>query len=75
MSEVKIKKKRGFTVIDNEVFSRKMTPEAFGLYSYFMHLPDTWIIRSKHIQKQFEKLGRDRFQRIMKELRSHGLQI
>lgn len=62
---------RNFTHLGNEIFSSNLSPEALGILCYILHLPDDWILRKKQLMSHF-KIGRDKLDRVFKELRTTG---
>lgn len=71
-----IKKRRtseSFTIIPNETLQdTSLSFEAKGLLSIILSLPDDWIIRKEWMRKQCPSCGRDRLDRILKELQQVG---
>lgn len=62
-----------FTIIANELLQdTTLTSEATGLMAFMLSLPDDWKYSQQWLQKQKQKLGRDKLARIIKELEQAG---
>jgi hypothetical protein len=71
MSIVKSKHASNYTVLPNEIFTSGLSIEAIGLLSYFLSLPHDWVIYKTQLHTQL-KMGRDKVDRIFKELNDKG---
>nr|WP_319485685.1 helix-turn-helix domain-containing protein [uncultured Cohaesibacter sp.] len=75
MNEVTIHRgtpRENFTVLRNEIFEHaELSMEALGLLTYLISRPRDWKVNQSHLKKRFG-LGRDKFQRIMRELIAAG---
>ncbi len=61
-----------FTVLRNEIFDHEeLSMEALGLLTFLISRPRDWKVNQAHLKKRFG-LGRDKFQRIMRELIKAG---
>lgn len=69
---VREKKTRDYSLIDN-TFLRddSLSMSAKGLFSYFLFLPDDWVIYQSELCKHFSN-GRDAIRNATKELEAHG---
>nr|WP_321456117.1 hypothetical protein [uncultured Cohaesibacter sp.] len=57
-----------FTVLRNEIFEHEeLSLEALGLLTYLISRPRDWKVNQSHLKKRFG-FGRDKFQRVMREL-------
>jgi hypothetical protein len=65
------RREKNFTHLGNEVFKSNLSPESLGVLCYILHLPDDWILRKKQLMSHF-KIGRDKIDRIFKELGAAG---
>ncbi len=65
------KRNKNFTTLGNNLFSSGLSAESLGILCFILHLPDDWVLRKGHLQKQF-KIGRDKMTRIFKELKEKG---
>jgi hypothetical protein len=66
------KKKNPFVQVDRDlVRDRRLTPEAKGIMMYLLDNMDGYVVRSEDIRKE-NKVGRDKLQRIFKELEAFG---
>jgi hypothetical protein len=71
MSIVKSKHASNYTVLPNELFKSGLSLEAIGLLSYFLSLPHDWVIYKTQLHTQLN-MGRDKIDRIFKELQNSG---
>jgi hypothetical protein len=71
MSIVKSKHASNYTVLPNEIFTSGLSIEAIGLLSYFLSLPHDWVIYKTQLHTQLN-MGRDKVDRIFKELHDKG---
>jgi hypothetical protein len=71
MSIVKSKHASNYTVLPNEIFTSGLSIEAIGLLSYFLSLPHDWVIYKTQLHTQLN-MGRDKVDRIFKELNDKG---
>jgi hypothetical protein len=74
MSIVKSKHASNYTVLPNEIFTSGLSIEAIGLLSYFLSLPHDWVIYKTQLHTQLN-MGRDKVDRIFKELHDKGYLI
>lgn len=74
MAIYKSKHTQNFTVLNNEIFKAKLSIEAIGLLAYFLSLPHDWIIYKTQLHSQLN-LGKDKLDRIFKELQKSGYVI
>ncbi len=67
------KEERGqYTIVSNEILNNPaLSLEARGALAYLLSRPDDWNIRLDHLEKTFN-IGREKMQRIMRELRDAG---
>jgi hypothetical protein len=71
MSIVKSKHASNYTVLPNEIFTSGLSIEAIGMLSYFLSLPHDWVIYKTQLHTQLN-MGRDKVDRIFKELHEKG---
>lgn len=71
MSVVRTKHTVNYSILPNELFDAEMSIEAKGLLAFFISLPDDWQINQSHICSKL-KIGRDKYQRMMREIRECG---
>lgn len=71
MSIIKSKHAGNFTVLPNEIFKQNLSLEAIGLLASLLKLPSDWVIQKSYLHIQLE-LGRDKLDRIFKELQEKG---
>ena len=67
--------KYNFTPISNELFTNEsISLETVALVCYLIHLPETWVIYKKHIEKVMDGrgCGGTKFRRIWKEAKDAG---
>lgn len=74
MAIIKSKHAGNYTVIPNEIFSLGMSIEAIGLLTYFLSLPSDWVIHKTQLHNQLS-MGREKLDRVFKELQSAGYVI
>jgi len=67
----KTKRTENFTVLGNQIFNSNLSLESLGILCYILHLPDDWVLRKSHLMKLFN-IGRDKTDRLFKELKSKG---
>lgn len=60
-----------FTIIPNDVFKSGMSLEAIGLLSYFLSLPEDWVIYKTMLHNHLD-IGREKLDRVFKELQASG---
>jgi hypothetical protein len=48
-----------------------MSVECIGLLCFILHLPDDWVIHKSHLMKVI-KVGREKLDKMFKELKSYG---
>lgn len=60
-----------YTVLPNKVFNLKMSPEAIGVLCYLLSKPCDWIVYKTTIKDEFG-IGKDKCNRILKELSNNG---
>lgn len=65
------KRDKNFSVIGNEVFNCVLKADTLGVLVYILHLPDDWILRKTQLCSRFN-MGRDKMDRIFKELKAAG---
>jgi hypothetical protein len=65
------KSSHGFTILQNDIFKSGLSLEALGIICFILQLPDDWVLRKSHLMKLFN-IGRDKTDRIFKELKSKG---
>lgn len=65
------KREKNFSIIGNEIFNCGLKADALGVLVYILHLPDDWILRKTQLCLYF-KIGRDKMDRIFKELKDAG---
>ncbi len=63
---------RRFTIVPNEAIEAGLSFEALGVLTYLLSKPDDWTIHTSEIRKR-GGIGKDKMQRIMRELREAGL--
>ncbi len=64
---------RNFSIISNEILlDPKLTLEAKGLLCLMLSKSDDWIFYKDWLRKQSIKVGRDKFNRILNELKQVG---
>jgi len=68
---IKSKHAGNYTILPNEIFSAKISVEAIGLLAYFLSLPSDWVIHKTQLHSQLS-MGREKLDRIFKELQSVG---
>ena len=62
----------GFVAVPNHVAQNAaLSPEALGVLVYFASLPAGFVLRVSSVRERFN-LGKDRWQRIARELRDVG---
>lgn len=61
------KRKKNFTIIDNEVFNSGLKADAIGVLVTVLSLPDDWVIRKVWLREKLN-IGRKPLDRIFKEL-------
>lgn len=72
----KAKKTQNFTIISNEAIqNQSLTWEARGLLSFILSLPEDWKIHKTWLIKSAANCGRDKLDRIIKELKSFGYMV
>ena len=59
---------RRFTIIPNEAIESGLSYEALGVLAYLLSKPDDWTIHVSEL-RQHGNIGRDKMQRILRELR------
>jgi DNA-binding transcriptional MocR family regulator len=61
-----------FTIVPNAIFEdERISAEAKGLLGYLLSRPHEWIVRLQQLRHKL-KIGRDRLQRVVKELIDAG---
>jgi hypothetical protein len=61
-----------FTIVPNAIFAdRRLSIEAIGTLGYLLSRPPNWSARHDHLKKTLG-LGRQKFERVMRELISAG---
>ena len=66
---------RNFAVLSREVFmDERLSPEALGVLCYLRQLPNDWTVSQDHLRTRF-KAGKDKMQRIVRELIDAGWMI
>jgi hypothetical protein len=61
-----------FTIVPNAIFAdRRLSIEAIGTLGYLLSRPPNWSARHGHLKKTL-RLGRQKFDRVMRELISAG---
>lgn len=63
-----------FTILPNEVFRCNLSIEAIGLLACLLKLPHDWVIQKTYLHSQLD-LGREKLDRIFKELQDKGFII
>jgi hypothetical protein len=75
MSDIRIRRspsRQSYTVVDNRILNdQALSIEAKGLLCYLLSRPDDWTVSLVHLGK-LHKIGRDRLNRIMSEIRDAG---
>lgn len=67
-----ISRRSGYSSIPNQAMSdRRISIEARGLLSLLMTFREGWVFRNSHLRQTCE-VGRDKFQRMLKELKDVG---
>jgi len=62
----------GFVAVPNHVLDdERLSPEAIGVLVWFARKPAGWIARTSAVRERFN-IGKDRWQRIARELRAVG---
>lgn len=61
-----------FEMLSREVLQGVKDMDALAMWCYLRSLPESWIIREKHVREHFG-IGRDKYQKAMKSLRDLGL--
>jgi len=62
----------GFVAVPNHVLDdERLSPEAIGVLVWFARRPVGWIARTSSVRERFN-MGKDRWQRIARELRAVG---
>jgi hypothetical protein len=74
MAIIKSKHSSNYTVLPNEIFKAGLSIDAIGLLSYFLSLPHDWVIYKTQLSDQLS-LGREKLDRIFKELQTAGFVI
>lgn len=65
-------KKDNYTIVSNEYIRNvNLSWKAKGLMTYLLHLPPTWKINTKHLEKQATD-GRHSLKKALQELQEHG---
>ena len=62
-----------FTALSNTVLTARISAEALGVWVYLLSKPEDWVVRPTELRSHFPKMGRDRLQRIFRELQDHGV--
>jgi hypothetical protein len=60
------------TIPNKTIQSRDLTWEARGLLTFMLSLPSEWVIHKSWLLEQVEECGRDKLNRILKELTNCG---
>ncbi len=69
---ITLRRRSGFAKVPNSVVAdERLSIEARGFLAYIISLPDGWVFRPSHLMKVC-RIGRDKYYRIVKELRTHG---
>lgn len=71
MSIRKSRHTSNFTVLPNIIFEQELTLEAIGLLGCLLKLPHDWVIQKSHLHIQL-KVGREKLDRVFKELQDKG---
>lgn len=71
MAIIKSKHASNYTVIPNELFKQGLSIEAIGLLTYLISLPHDWVIYKTKLHEQLN-IGRDKLDRVFKELQTKG---
>ena len=74
MSIIKSKHASNYTILPNEIFTTGLSIEAIGLLSYFLSLPHEWVIYKTQLHTKLS-IGREKLDRIFKELQDNGYVI
>ena len=74
MSEIKVNRRRGYTMVYNDLLPEdgSLSARAWGLYVYLVGRPDGWEARASHLSTRFKE-GRDAIYAALKELVEAGL--
>ena len=76
MAIIKAGAKNQFTQLPNETLQNpELTFEARGLLALIQSMPEDWVIHKVWLQSQAKNCGRDKLDRIIKELVKHGFLI
>lgn len=72
----KAKKTQNFTIISNDTIQNNaLTWEARGLLTFILSLPEDWKIHKSWLLKSAANCGRDKLDRIIKELKTFGYMV
>lgn len=69
---IRVKSEKGFTIINNSVFTSGLSLKAIGLLSYILHLPSDWVIIKTQLYKTMAGDGRSSIDSAWKELSDAG---
>ncbi|MAI35060.1 MAG: hypothetical protein CMM07_25760 [Rhodopirellula sp.] len=70
-----VKRRSGYTAIPNAIMDDdRLSIEARGVLGFLMTFKEGWLFRKSHIQKRC-RIGRDKYYRILKELKDYGYLI
>jgi hypothetical protein len=61
----------GWTTISQTVFDADLSGEALGILCYLLSRPDSWVVRTAHLQKKFRR-GPDKIRTLINEIISAG---
>lgn len=62
----------GFTMLKNNILQNFTDAQALGVWVYLASLPPNWTFYKEQLQSHFN-IGRERINRILNTLKSHGL--
>jgi hypothetical protein len=71
MAIYKSKHASNFTVVPNDVFKSGIDITSVGLLVYLLSLPHDWVVHKTMLHKQIG-VGRDKLDRMFKDLQAHG---
>ena len=71
MAIYKSKHASNFTVVPNDVFKSGIDITSVGLLVYLLSLPHDWVVHKTTLHKQIG-VGRDKLDRMFKDLQAHG---
>lgn len=72
MSDIKVKRRSGYSTIPNAMISDKsLSIEARGLLALLMSMSENWVFRTENLIEQCG-VGRQKYQRMVREIKAAG---